>query len=185
MACVLVAALLLLLESGGDPVREAMRLETEGVASGQAWRLVTGHLVHLGWSHALLNITAFILIVIGFGREFRLTQWLLIIGVAAGAIDAGLLLFGPTLEWYVGLSGVLHGLVTAGAVGLHSRGHTAAALIVIGVIAAKVSWELLVGAMPHSVQLAGGPVVVEAHLWGALGGAVAAMLLIRARRAPV
>lgn len=184
-ACLLVAALLLLLESGGDPVREAMRLETTGVASWQLWRLVTGHLVHLGWPHTLINLTAFVLIAIGFGREFSAGHWLAVAGLSAATIDAGLLLLGPAPEWYVGLSGVLHGLVVAGGAGLYSRGHRLAGFVIVGVIVAKIALESISGALPLSAELTGGPVVVEAHLWGALGGGAAALWLIKVRRAPV
>ena len=39
------------------------------------------------------------------------------IGVASVAmIDLGFVLFEPQLDWYVGLSGVLHGALAAGAV---------------------------------------------------------------------
>jgi rhomboid family GlyGly-CTERM serine protease len=185
VACILVGTLILLLASGGDAVRELLRLEREGLQAGQAWRLFGGHLVHLGWIHAFLNLTAFVLIVIGFWREFSAPQWLSIGLASALAIDAGFLLTDPPVEWYVGLSGVLHGLVAAGAIGLYSSGRRIAAVTVICAVSAKLAWEAIFGAMPHSVELVGGPVVVEAHLFGALGGVVAALVLLRLRAAPV
>ena len=185
VACIVVGTVILLLASGGDPVREALRLEREGLQAGQAWRLVAGHLVHLGWLHAFLNLAAFVLIVVGFWRQFSLMRWLCIGLASALSIDAGLLLIDPPVEWYVGLSGVLHGLVAAGAIGLYSSGRRVAAVVLIGAITAKLAWEAIFGAMPHSVELVGGPVVVEAHLFGALGGIVAALVLLRLRSVSV
>ena len=53
-----IAALILLAAIGGDTVRLAGRYEREAVLDGELWRLVTGHLVHLGWSHTVLNLAA-------------------------------------------------------------------------------------------------------------------------------
>ena len=45
-------------------------------------------------------------------------------------------------------------------------------------LAAKLVWEQLDGALPMSVSSAGGPVVVDAHLAGALGGLAGAFAVL-------
>ena len=185
VACILVATLILLLATGGDCARDALGLDREGLQAGQAWRLVSGHLVHLGWLHACLNLAGFVLIVLAFWREFSAAHWLWIGLASALTIDAGLLLIDPPIEWYVGLSGILHGLVAAGAIGLYGDGRRIAAMTVIGAVTAKLAWEAVSGPMPYTAELVGGPVVVEAHLFGALGGAGAALALLRLRPASV
>jgi rhomboid family GlyGly-CTERM serine protease len=85
------------------------------------------------------------------------------------------LLFDPGLDWYVGLSGVLHGLFAAGAL-RHWRERPAAAALMLAVLAGKLLWEQLLGPLPGTSSVAGGPVIVDAHLFGALGGCLGALL---------
>ncbi len=74
----------------------------------------------------------------------------------------------------MGLSGVLHGMLAAGAIGLwQERRPEAAALAIL--LAAKLTYEALVGPVPGSEATAGGAVVTEAHLYGAIGGLLAAL----------
>jgi len=109
------------------------------------------------------------------GRGFRTMQWLLIVLVSVAAIDAGLWVGTPNLGWYVGLSGVLHGMLAAGVIGVWAD-RRREAVILATVLAAKLGWEALVGPMPGSEATAGGAVITEAHLFGAIGGLVAALL---------
>ena len=96
---------------------------------------------------------------------------------SASAVALGLLFFSPQIAWYVGLSGVLHGLIVAGAVtDIHARRWEGA--WVLGIVAAKLVWETLYGPLPGSEGGAGGPIVVEAHLYGAMGGLVVSMAQI-------
>ncbi len=72
--------------------------------------------MHLGWAHLWPNLLALLLIG-GLLEEFLSPlEWLVASLVTAFAISAGLYLFHPDTQWYVGLSGVLHGLVACGVV---------------------------------------------------------------------
>jgi rhomboid family GlyGly-CTERM serine protease len=176
-----VIAIALVLELGGDPVREALRYERSCLAAGEIWRAVTGHFVHLGPTHFMLNAFGVVLVAVLVFRVFPLRRWGVITIVVTGAITLGLWLFNPEIEWYVGLSGVLHGWFAAGIVGLIRDGSADGwplAVVLIG----KLFIEQWYGTLPGSSELTGGPVVVDAHLYGALAGAVAALLLTRLSR---
>ena len=87
---------------------------------------------------------------------------------------------------YVGLSGLLHGLLAAGVVaGLGPRRREPQILAVI--LAAKIAYEQLAGPLPGSESTTGGTVIVAAHAYGAIAGALCAGILrIRVRdRAPI
>jgi hypothetical protein len=100
---------------------------------------------------------------------------------STAAIDLGLWFGAPQLEWYVGLSGLLHGMLAAGIMaGLADRSTEALLLGVI--VAGKVAYEQFAGPLPGSEATSGGAVIVDAHLYGAIGGAVTAAALIRVRR---
>ena len=180
---VVLCALTLVLS--GDSGREWLRFDRDGIAAGQVWRLLTGHLVHLGVSHAFLNLAGLVLVWFLVGRAFTSKQWLWIMAGSVVAIDLGLWFGAPALEWYVGLSGLLHGMLAAGIVaGL--AGRSGEALILAGVVVGKLAWEQFAGPLPGSEATSGGAVIVDAHLYGVIGGALVAATLIRVRRgAPI
>jgi rhomboid family GlyGly-CTERM serine protease len=184
---VLVLALAsLTLEVAGDAGRLWGRYDGALVMQGEYWRLITAHVVHLGWGHLWPNLTALLLIGALFEDVFDAGMWLLIGATAAGSIDLGLLLLDPDVDWYVGLSGVLHGFVAAGALTAWIRGQSIGWLLAIG-LAAKLVWEQTMGPVPFTAASVGGPVVVASHLYGTAGGLVAAAVtyIVRTRRARV
>lgn len=170
-----ITLLVVLLALGGDSSTEALRYQATEIKDGELWRLLSGNLVHLGWSHTLMNLFGLGLIWGLFWGAFSQTQWLIITLASALAVSLGLLAFNPQLVWYVGLSGMLHGLFVAGAVGGIRRGDRREAILLVAIVG-KLMWEQLYGALPGSADMAGGPVVVDAHLYGAVGGALAALL---------
>jgi rhomboid family GlyGly-CTERM serine protease len=171
-ALAIVCGLLLLLALLGESGRLALRYERAALGSGQWWRLVTAHLVHLDVRHALLNSAGLALVWALFARDYSPRQWLAIVLAAVAAIDAGLWLADSTVAWYVGSSGALHGLMAAGSLA-HLRRGERDGWALAGLLVAKLAYEQWRGALP----LAGAPVVVDAHLYGALGGALAAAFL--------
>lgn len=172
LALAAVCAALLLLALTGEPGRLLLRYDRAALAAGEAWRLVTGHLVHLGLRHALLNCLGLALTWALFARDYSPRQWLAIVLVSMAAIDAGLGLCDSTVEWYVGSSGVLHGIMAAGTLAQLRRGEPTG-WVLLGFLALKLAYEHWVGGLP----LAGSAVVVDAHLFGAAGGAGAAAFM--------
>jgi rhomboid family GlyGly-CTERM serine protease len=170
----LACALLLLPEVGGDSGRMLLRYDRAGLAAGQWWRLVTGHLVHLDLEHAALNSLGLVLMWALFARDYRPRQWLLITFTAMAAIDAGLWLRDSTIAWYVGSSGALHGVMAAGTLA-HLRRRDLDGWILAAFIIVKLSYEQAAGALPFSESAPG--VVVDAHLYGAIGGGLVAAFL--------
>jgi rhomboid family GlyGly-CTERM serine protease len=168
----LVVIVMLLLELLA--VAEVLRYEREAVTGGELWRLWTAHLVHLGLGHTLLNAGGVVGIMLVVGDRLRVWEWLLGMVVAAPAISIALWLFKPELTWYVGLSGMLHGLVVAGAMrGLMAHHRLLSIeLGILVVVAIKIGWEHFAGALPGSTEMSGGAVIVDAHLFGAVTGIV-------------
>lgn len=175
------SALLLLPALAGDAGREALRYERSALAAGEWWRLLTAHVVHLDFQHAALNSLGLVLMWALFARDYRPLQWVSVVLGAIAAIDAGLWLRDSTVAWYVGSSGVLHGVMAAGTLA-HVRRRDLDGWILTAFIVIKLTYEQFAGALPFTDSHA--TVVVNAHLYGALGGlAVAAWL--KSRRGPV
>jgi len=163
---------LLMLQGGGAATLTALRYDRDALAHGQWWRLATAHLVHLDLRHALLNCAGLALMWALFARDYRPGQWLAILIGAACAIDAGLWFRDSGIMWYVGASGMLHGVMAAGTLAALRRrapdGYVLAAFLL-----AKLLYEQTDGVLPFAgASLA---VVVNAHLYGAAGGLAAAL----------
>jgi len=168
----------------GDSGREWLRFDRTAVANGEYWRLVSGHFVHLGRSHLVLNAAGFLLIWYLVSPFFALRQWLLITLYVIAGIDLGFWLLEPSLQWYVGLSGLLHGLLAAGVVGGFRSGRLDVWILGAALVG-KLAYEQLLGPLPGSEESSGGAVIIAAHAYGALTGAIiAGVILIRVRTQP-
>ena len=166
----------------GDEGREILRYERPVIADGEYWRLLSGHIAHLGQQHLLLNLAGLLLVWLLAGRLYSRRDWTLVMLICVLAMDAGLWFLDPAVRWYVGLSGLLHGLLVAGAIrGIRPLPVESAVTCVL--VAAKLAFEQIVGPLPGSQSVAGGAVVVNAHLYGAIGGALAGLIFWRRVRA--
>lgn len=170
---VLLAGAALVMQVAGGP--SAWRLE-RGLLLAEPWRLLTGHLVHLGWSHLAMNLAGAAFVWLLVGRAFTAGQWVLIMVGCIAAIDLGLMLVSPELQWYAGFSGVLHGLVAAGAIAILAPAPVMAGVL-LGGLALKLVLEQLGAGLATTTQLLGAAVIVDAHLYGALAGVAGATLL--------
>jgi len=151
--------------------------QRDDILSGQLWRLVSGHFVHVTWMHLILNLAGLFVIWALF-RDI-LTQrmwWLLTLGSIVG-IDVALLIFHPEIKWYMGLSGVLHGYFAGGAI-LQIRLNGTRGMLYLILLIIKLLWEQLTGPLPVTTELSGARVITESHLYGALGGAIVMLWLI-------
>lgn len=153
--------------AGGSP-ESTLRYQRDAILDGEVHRLLTGQFLHLGGLHLALNLAGLGLIWGLVGANLRGREWLLCGLVTMLAVGCGLLAFAPRVEWYVGLSGMLHGLLVAGAL-LGRRGDW----LIVLLVALKLGWEQL-GGVPAG-ELLGGATIVEAHLYGTIGGALAAL----------
>jgi rhomboid family GlyGly-CTERM serine protease len=161
---------------GAVPV---LRYERSAVLAGEAWRLVTGHLVHADLVHLGWNVLGVLIVAFLFARDYSWRAWLVILLVSTVTTDLGFLLLEPQLEWYVGFSGVLHGLMAAGLVAWLRTSRDAITWLVTGLFAAKLAWEHFAGPLPFTAASLELPVVHEAHTYGAIGGVLAGLWLTR------
>ena len=155
----------------------------------EPWRLLTAHVVHINWSHALVNAGAWSLLSYLFGRQLPAGRQLLVLGVGAASVSLALVAAYPAIAWYRGASGALHALFFAGAtvaLATAARARRAAealaplALVVCGWI--KVALEFPRGGTVPYADWLGAATVPQAHFVGAIAGtALAALFAARAR----
>jgi len=146
------------------------------IEQGHWWLLITGNLVHLGWGHLVLNLAGLAMVWWFFIDDLRAWEWLLVLPISGLFVTLGLYLFDVHLIWYVGLSGLLHGLFVAGGIRLLSK-ELGFAVVLLAVLAGKLAYEQFFGSLPGTSEMSGGPVVVNSHLYGAIGGVVSGLLI--------
>jgi len=182
LAALAGAALILLLQA----VPEALAaLEyRRALLANQPWRLLTAHLVHVNWTHALVNAAAWLVLARLFAPHLPARRQLLSLAFGAALTSLGLAALFPAIEWYRGASGALHALFFVGATAAlasaaRSRAWQAAlpplALLPGGWI--KVALELPRGAATPHVEWLGAATVPQAHLLGAIAGTAMGLFL--------
>jgi len=178
-----IMALLLLLALGGETARTALRYDADAIASGEGWRLLTGNLVHLGWWHLFLNEMGLLVLVLLCPEPLAWSVWLRRVVLIGLGMGAGLYFFVPTTEWYVGMSGVIHGLFV---LGLGRQVVERRDLIAAGCLAylvGKIAWEMIAGVPVSDESAIGGKVLVESHLYGSLSALIYGLIFGAFRRA--
>jgi rhomboid family GlyGly-CTERM serine protease len=159
----------------------------------EPWRLLTGHWVHINWMHAGINAAAWIVVARLFAPDLGARQQALALLVASLAIGVGLALLHPTIVWYRGFSGALHGLFFAGttcwlvrALAQPARRSLRDLWLPVALCAGgwiKVIAEQPGGSATPFADWLGAGTVPQAHLLGAVAGAlVGAALALRPRR---
>ena len=147
-----------------------LRFDRQLIGQWQVWRLISGHLTHLNWGHLLLNMAGLIMIAVFFSAYRSNRYWVGALIFISLLCSVGLLMDNQ-LERYVGFSGVLHGLFIIGARWEMQR-YKISGVVLLLIIIGKLLWEQMFGALPGSESMAGGRVAINAHLYGAIGGAL-------------
>ncbi|MGH8397285.1 MAG: rhombosortase [Gammaproteobacteria bacterium] len=166
-----------LLALGGEPVRSALQYDRWTILHGQIWRIFTGNFVHLGWGHLAEDMAGYVLLWLLF--EDVLPGWrcptLIVLGSLG--VGIGLLLGDPDLRWYVGISGALNTLWIVGAMVMMSRRDWLGWVLAVFLLL-KLIYEQIFGPLPFSVTTTGGPVVVDAHLYGTCAGVLLGLTVL-------
>src|SRR5882724_3001545 len=178
----LAAVAMVLLWLGGERITSLLQYRRSSILQGEYWRLVTGHVVHAGFRHLILNLAGAAIMAALFLRTYSLRQWTYILLASLIAIDLGFLLRDRDLETYVGLSGVLHGVLAAGTIAWWRTESRGLAIALTAITVGKLTWEQWQG----PVSLAGEElvVIVNAHLYGAIAGTLIGGIVIVFRKLP-
>lgn len=166
--------------------RGLLEWQRAALDGGQWLRLMSAHLAHLDSAHLLFNLLGLLLIAELLMERWRAAFLLSLVVTSAMGTSVFLWCFEPQLQWYTGLSVLLHGLWAGAALtgclrrdGLLPAGALAA-------LAVKLAWlhpALSLMALTPAIALPPGmlamqalsgvpaqPVVTVAHLYGAFSG---------------
>jgi len=146
------------------------RFDRQLIEQWQIWRVISAHLTHLNWSHYLLNMAGLGMVAVFFSNYRSTAYWIGALFFISLVCSAGMLVDNQ-LDRYVGFSGVLHGLFIIGGRWEMQRYKLSGVMLLV-IIIGKLIWEQVYGALPGSESMTGGRVAINAHLYGALGGAI-------------
>ncbi len=147
------------------------------VEAGQWWRFLTANFVHLGWRHLFMNAVGLIFIALLFPKAISSRTALLVLLLCGLGVTIGIWMFCESIRWYVGLSGALHGLLIVLIVMDYQCQKNVLNLVLLGLVILKLAWESVWGPLPGSESTAGGTVVEESHLYGAIAGTIIGIVM--------
>ena len=184
------SALILLLQLMPE-VPAALEYRRSALAA-EPWRLLTGHIVHVNWTHALVNSGAWVVLAWLFAPQRDARRQLLSLAFGAALISLALAVGFPSIQWYRGASGALHALFFAGATAAVGeslrRQRRRAALLPLGLTVGgwlKVILEQPGGSVTPYAEWLAAATVPQAHLFGALAGTLLGLIFAaRAARPP-
>lgn len=180
LALAAVSALCLVLAPWYGGAVEQFGLSRNGVAAGEYWRLFSNHFVHVSWPHLGLNLTALALLYALFSAELRRPAWLWLGPLLLVLLSVALLTLAPP-RLYIGLSGMLHAMYGACAFLALPRDRFLAGSV-LALLAAKVTVEQIRGPAAEMVALVGGPIALEAHLYGLVLGVATGAIFVAWQR---
>lgn len=157
-----------------------LRYQRERILAGEWWRLFSGHIVHVSGPHLWMNLSGVIVLWLLYKDVLLWWMWWFLMLAGMLGVSFGLLLFSPEVDWYAGLSGVLHSVYVGGAI-IFFRYSWKKGSLLLGILMTKILWEQLYGVMPGSADITGANVIVDSHLYGALSGLTVIMAIIIAR----
>jgi rhomboid family GlyGly-CTERM serine protease len=141
------------------------------IEQGSYWRIISGQFVHNNTAHLVLNALASLLVYVLMRELVSAIQFIIHVFFIALLTGLVLYLFEPVLNYYLGFSAVLHGLVAAYAVIKLPQDKYFGGLIVILLLV-----KLGFAESPETADLIGIRVATEAHLWGVVSGVVSGFL---------
>jgi len=172
----LISTILIMFEIVGDIAFNLLCYDRPSIDNGQLWRLLSGHLMHLSWSHLGINLAGLMFLWLLIRDCVTPKEFWLTIFFSALIISLCLLDFNQEVLQYAGFSGVLHSIWVVGALlGIGAKHKEAYLLLTI--LAFKLTWEQLLGPLSTLIKISGGFIVVDAHLYGAIAGLMMTIML--------
>jgi rhomboid family GlyGly-CTERM serine protease len=169
----------------------SMMFQSEAVAGGEWWRLVTHPFVHVTWYHLLLDGTAFLTLYHSLLETRLLKRLAYVLAGGAGSLVLSWMVSDNLVQGLCGLSGIAHGLMAVSAVEMISdtssdRTTRRVGWISFVLVVLKAAFEAVTGRMFLgflAFGMLGDPVAVS-HAGGIVGG-LSMMLLLRIIRLPI
>jgi rhomboid family GlyGly-CTERM serine protease len=147
-----------------DMQNASFMYDREALIKGEYYRFVTAHFLHAEFFHLLYACGIFALFFGFWPRTICVGKLVLLILFLSTFISFGLFVFYPEIQWYLGSSGIIYGLLVP-FVSARYGTQTAIALSIVSLL------FIFSGITPGG-HFEGHRVIIEAHGFGILGGLI-------------
>lgn len=157
--------------------QSALAFHRDVAMGSQWWQLISAHFMHNNLAHYVVNMAGLGVLYLLHGEYARVKSFSVNIVVLGVGISVSIYYFSPTLVWYVGLSGILHGLFAWGVIiDLYYKRRTGY-LLLFGLFI-KLMHEQLSQPSTAMADMIGVRVAIDAHLYGAIIGIMLGILTV-------
>lgn len=141
----------------------------------EPWRILSAHALHIDLQHAALNAAGLILITVFFARHFSVRTWLNAVIIITVICSLVVWMIGRP-ERFVGLSGLLHGMLLMSLLLEWSLKNYATKAYLYPLVVALIGLKTLLeiaGWLPSWLSINSGGDYGFIHLGGLVGGVIA------------
>jgi rhomboid family GlyGly-CTERM serine protease len=156
---------------------DLLNYHRSSIDGGQWWRIITGHLLHTNFIHLAVNLIGLVLLWLLHGDYVTGRRFLWHFLFLSLGISFAIMYLSPNIQWYVGLSGVLHGFFVWGAMLDVYYKRKSGYLLLIGIVIKLVD-EQFFADQSFMSGLIEASVAIDAHLYGAVLGLVIGAIAI-------
>lgn len=157
----------------------ALSFERGSILHGELWRIITGNLVHTNTSHLLLNLGSVLAIYSLFCDHLDRARLLSLMVLLWLAVGLGIWWLCPQTDWYMGLSGSLHGLFAWGAIQDIRTGRRISGWMLFTGLLMKLFWDQYTGGQGAISGMIDARVHIGSHLLGSVAGIVLSLCSLR------
>ncbi len=168
------------LHSEGAINQSIFSFDRAEIYAGEYWRLITGHFLHTNFYHYIMNIIGLALLYMLHGEYVRPARFFGLTIVLCIMTSLCILWFSTDINWYVGLSGILHGIFAWGVIIDIKLKRKSGYLLLLGLLIKLVD-EQLFSSSTFLSDLIQANVAVDAHLYGAIIGIILGIFSILLR----
>lgn len=125
----------------------------ELIIDGEYWRLFSGNFNHTNIYHLLLNLSALAVMAGLHYRYYSSGIYACLIILLSIGVGTGILWLSPETQLYVGLSGVLHGIIVVGAILDITQRYYSGYLLLVGTVIKVINEQLFDNSLAMSQQI--------------------------------
>ncbi|MDB6060166.1 MAG: rrtA [Verrucomicrobiaceae bacterium] len=175
-AIVLPAAAMTALQLFSNQITNRLIFNRGDVDNGEVWRLFSCHFIHLSWQHLMLNLLGYALLFLLYPKNFLHREHGITVFLLTILIGGSIYFLSPKIDWYLGYSGVLIGLYAYFSISNIGKIRVLGSAIFF-ILISKIIREHYLGIGTATWLSYKMPVAVDAHLYGAVSGAVMGLVV--------
>jgi rhomboid family GlyGly-CTERM serine protease len=153
----------------------ALEFNRSAILNGEIWRIWTAHFVHSNTNHLTVNALATIILMLILYKSLQLNSLLIEGLIFTTLLSLLMLAICPHIQWYNGLSGLLHAITANFFMKKSLQGDRLFQLATV-VLCLKVLWESVRSLLGYEKTIGDASVVFEAHFIAVVLGTTTALI---------